>query len=102
MNRFPAANSVLVLDNASIHKQQELRALVEDGVGGILEFLPPYSPDYNPIEKAWAAYKTWLRENPEAVAFLNPYVCIAQAIAISIKPQSCQGWITFVPCYNRP
>jgi transposase len=82
MNRFPAANSVLVLKNASIHEQEELRALVEDGVGGILEFLPPYSP----IEKAWAAYKTWLRENPEAVAFLNPYVCIAQAIAISIKP----------------
>ena len=59
MSRFPGPNSVLVLDNASIHRKDDLRVLIEDGIGGVLEFLPPYSPDYNPIEKSWCVYKTF-------------------------------------------
>jgi transposase len=48
MNPFPGPYSVLVLDNASIHKGRHLRNLCEDK-GVRLEFLPPYSPDYNPV-----------------------------------------------------
>jgi len=47
---YPAQYSVLILDNASIHKSQYLRDICE-GKGIRLEFLPPYSPDYNPVCK---------------------------------------------------
>jgi transposase len=51
---------VLVLDNARIHKAALLRPLLE-GVGCDLWFLPPYSPDFSPIEPAWGKIKSVLR-----------------------------------------
>lgn len=55
------AGKVLILDNASFHKSVESQKLVEAGGCRIL-FLPPYSPDLNPIEKYWANRKTKVRE----------------------------------------
>ena len=52
---------VLILDNASFHKSPESRRLVESS-GCKLLFLPPYSPDLNPIEKCWANMKAKVRE----------------------------------------
>jgi hypothetical protein len=51
---------VVVLDNLAMHKQPEVRAAIE-GVGAQLRFLPPYSPDFNPIELAFAKLKAFLR-----------------------------------------
>ena len=48
MNAYLGQYSVLVLDNVSIHKGQRLRNLCDEK-GIRLEFLPPYSPDYNPV-----------------------------------------------------
>jgi transposase len=48
-----ASGSTIVLDNASFHKSQQTRRLVEH-CGCQLLYLPPYSPDLNPIEKLWA------------------------------------------------
>jgi transposase len=53
MNPFPEDNSVLVLDNCAIHKSDALRAVVE-AQGHLLIFLPPYSPDFNPIEESFS------------------------------------------------
>ena len=52
---------VLILDNASFHKSIESQKLVE-AAGCKILFLPPYSPDLNPIEKYWANMKTKVRE----------------------------------------
>ena len=52
---------VLILDNASFHKSAESQKLVESAGCKIL-FLPPYSPDLNPIEKYWANMKGKVRE----------------------------------------
>lgn len=52
---------VLILDNASFHKSAESLKLVESAGCKIL-FLPPYSPDLNPIEKYWANMKAKVRE----------------------------------------
>lgn len=51
---------VVVLDNLSAHKAPGVRALIE-ARGCRLVYLPPYSPDLNPIEPAWSKMKTWLR-----------------------------------------
>jgi transposase len=51
---------VVVLDNLAPHKQPEVRAAVEQR-GARLQFLPPYSPDFNPIELAFAKLKAFFR-----------------------------------------
>ena len=51
---------VVVLDNLAMHKQPEVQAAIER-VGARLRFLPPYSPDLNPIEMAFAKLKAFLR-----------------------------------------
>ncbi len=48
MNAFPGPYSVLVLDNASIHKGQYFLDIC-DAKGIRVEYLPPYSPDLNPV-----------------------------------------------------
>lgn len=52
---------VVVMDNLSVHKAPAVRELIQ-AAGAELLYLPPYSPDLNPIEKAWAKLKQLLRE----------------------------------------
>lgn len=52
---------VVIMDNASFHKSQKTKELIES-VGCKLIFLPPYSPDLNPIEKFWANMKRWIKQ----------------------------------------
>jgi len=60
---------LLILDNASFHKSTESQQLVE-AAGCKVLFLPPYSPDLNPIEKYWANMKSKVRELLPKVATL--------------------------------
>ena len=53
---FLPSHSVIIMDNASFHKGKWLRENIELK-GHILEYLPPYSPDLNPIEHKWAQAK---------------------------------------------
>jgi transposase len=52
--------SVIIMDNASFHKSQKIKDLFEKHNHKIL-FLPPYSPELNPIEKMWGTIKQNLR-----------------------------------------
>lgn len=52
---------VIVMDNLSVHKSKRVQWLVEDA-GCELLFLPPYSPDFNPIEEAFSKVKGILRK----------------------------------------
>jgi len=54
------SGDVVVMDNLSSHKVNGVRERIE-AVGARLLYLPPYSPDLNPIEKAWAKLKQLLR-----------------------------------------
>jgi transposase len=53
--------SVIVMDNASFHKRSDMIEAIDEG-GLICDFLPPYSPDLNPIEKKWAQVKSIRRK----------------------------------------
>lgn len=62
MQPYPNPNSVLIMDNCSIHHGGRVAELaVARGV--LLLYLPPYSPDFNPTEKAFAVLKAHLRRN---------------------------------------
>ncbi len=54
-------NAVIVMDNASFHKRDDMIKAIEQA-GYIPEFLPPYSPDLNPIEMKWAQVKAIRRQ----------------------------------------
>jgi len=57
-------DDVVVMDNLSSHKGQAVRQAIE-AAGATLLFLPPYSPDFNPIENAFAKLKALLRKAAE-------------------------------------
>lgn len=57
-------DDVVVMDNLSSHKTESVRRAIE-ACGAKVLFLPPYSPDYNPIEKAWSKVKSYLRKAAE-------------------------------------
>ena len=56
-----APGDIVVMDNLSSHKGPAVRAMIQ-AVGAELMYLPPYSPDFNPIEKAFAKLKAGLRK----------------------------------------
>jgi transposase len=81
---------VVVLDNLVVHKQPEVRQAIE-AAGALLRFLPPYSPDFNPIELAFAKLKTFLRAaRPRSF----DHVCGLIAVALDLfTPTECRNFI---------
>jgi transposase len=81
---------VVVLDNLSCHRQGAVRALIE-GAGCRVEYLPAYSPDYNPIEMAFSKLKRLLRQ-----AAARTVEALWQAIGRLLdrfSPQECANYI---------
>lgn len=58
------AGDIVVMDNLAVHKVAGVRAAIE-GAGATLLYLPPYSPDLNPIEMAFSKLKALLRKAAE-------------------------------------
>lgn len=76
--------SILIWDNASVHKKSELRRIIEEK-GHKMIFLPPYSPDLNPIEHKWNELKQRLRKvYNEAISFLDNLIININAMSILI------------------
>lgn len=80
---------VVVMDNLSSHKVNGVNRLIA-AVGAEVLYLPPYSPDLNPIEKAWAKLKQALRtakaRTKEALE-----EAVAEALQL-ITPDNAQAW----------
>jgi transposase len=71
---------LVILDNLSVHKQPALQRAIE-GAGCEVRFLPTYSPDFNPIEQAFAKIKHFIRQ-AEARTTEALEDAIAQAVAL--------------------
>ncbi len=80
---------VVVLDNLSVHKVAGL-AEVARKYGARLLYLPPYSPDYNPIELAFSKLKTWLRTGKARTRDLLEEAI--SAAAAWITPHDAKNW----------
>jgi len=55
------ADDIVIMDNLSVHKVSGIREAIES-TGARLLYLPPYSPDYSPIESCWSKLKALLRK----------------------------------------
>jgi transposase len=81
---------VVVLDNLAVHKQPKVRAAIE-AAGAQLRFLPPYSPDFNPIELAFAKLKAFLRvARPRSFDHVTGLVAAALAL---FTPAECRNYV---------
>jgi hypothetical protein len=91
MSAFPAPRSVLILDNAAVHHKLRIHAKCNP-LGVFVIFLPPYSYDYNPIEKAFHVAKSYLRdkygndnlENPIAERLCEALFTVTSDIAVNL------------------
>jgi transposase len=81
---------VVVLDNLAAHTHPAVREAIEQA-GALLRFLPPYSPDFNPIELAFAKLKAFLRA---ARPRTFDHVCELMATALGLfMPDECANYV---------
>lgn len=91
------AGDVVVMDNLSSHKRAAVRTAIES-VGAELRFLPPYSPDLNPIEKAFSKLKAKLRAaEKRTIPALEKYL---GEVLDCFSLEECQNY--FVSCGYPP
>jgi transposase len=90
---------VVVLDNLSAHKSHKAQQLVEEA-GCSWLFLPPYSPDFNPIEMLWSKFKSDLRrEAPRSQHTLDDLIWPLLSTATS---KHAQNWFQHAGYHLMP
>ncbi|KAL9938161.1 hypothetical protein V8E36_002784 [Tilletia maclaganii] len=87
MRPYPLQRSVVVMDNVAFHKCDAVRRLIE-GSGCKVEFLSPYSPDFNPIERAFSRVKAALRRRNSSPADANAFFDAMKRL----PAQHCRSW----------
>ncbi|HBJ7671775.1 transposase [Legionella pneumophila serogroup 1] len=68
----------IIKDNATFHKSEKTKTLIRNAQCRLL-FLPPYSPDFNPIEKFWANLKSFIRK------IIGQFHSLSEAIDYAFK-----------------
>ena len=84
-------NSVVVMDNCSIHHLYDVVKLI-NSVGALVVFLPPYSPDLNPIELCFSKVKYFLKKHEVIAQCVNDVKFLIIAAFASITSSDCYGW----------
>lgn len=83
---------IVCMDNLNAHKNKEVRKLIEAAGASVL-FLPPYSPDLNPIEAAWAKMKHLIRKYAATcVGSLRQAIYRA---CRHLRPADIKGWFKY-------
>ena len=94
-------HSVVILDNASIHHVDEAVTAIED-TGAIVHFLPPYSPDLNPIEETFSKVKSTMQSLEDTMIEVDDIETIALTAFTMIDEQDCRNWIGKSTIYGQP
>ena len=84
--------SIVILDNCCIHHARVVKDTLQDA-GILVIYLPPYSPDLNPIEEAFSYIKYYLKDHDELLQVVTQPTAIIQAAFDSITAKQCKGWI---------
>lgn len=82
---------VVVLDNLATHKVAGVREAIE-AAGARVEYLPPYSPDFNPIENLWSKVKQTIKSRAPRNA--RQLLKAAAAAFAAVTPTDCQGFFS--------
>ena len=80
---------IVIMDNLGSHKRPGIRAAIE-AAGATLLYLPPYSPDFNPIEKAFSKLKALLRKASERT--VESLWTAIGALIPAFKPSECANF----------
>lgn len=99
MGAYPQPQSVLIMDNCSIHDKPAIHSTL-NYFGAQARFLPPYSPIYNPIEKVFGRVKQWLQTENLHCSRIPAAHALREAFA-SITLAVCTAFIQGVECYNN-
>ena len=95
-------HSVVVMDNASMHHVEGISGLITEA-GALLIYLPPYSPDFNPIEEAFSKVKTHIKTYEHAQELDLGSTDLQDIILLSftqITPNDCYNWIDHCGIYT--
>jgi transposase len=82
---------IVIMDNLGSHKGKAVRRIIE-AKGARLRFLPPYSPDLNPIEQAFAKIKHWMRAAQKRT--VDETWRHIGTLVDTIKPDECANYFT--------
>jgi len=82
-------NDIVIMDNLGSHKSKAVRDAIR-AAGARLFFLPPYSPDLNPIEQTFSTIKHWMRMASERTVEAT-WKRVGKLIG-TIKPQECENY----------
>ena len=95
MKPFDGSNekSVVVMDNLSVHHVNFIQSLFDDA-GILVLFLPPYSPDMNPIEEAFSYVKSYLKKHDDILQTIPDPIPVIRDAFESITTNQCNGWIS--------
>lgn len=92
--------SVIVLNNASIRRSPRVRELCAMAEVQ-LEYMPPYSPDYNSIEKSFKQLKSWIERNADEADISNDFAYFLEyAVERVLCEKDCRSW--FWMCGYQP
>ena len=80
---------IVVMDNLRVHHIEEVRTLLTESKIFLL-YLPPYSPDLNPIEMLWSKVKAILRKVKERT--VDALIDAIEDAMAQITPEDCKGW----------
>jgi transposase len=82
---------IVIMDNLPAHKSQRVTDAIER-VGCTLAYLPPYSPDFNPIENMWSKTKALLRK--AAARTFDTVVDAVKGALLAVTPDDCDGYFS--------
>lgn len=85
--------SIIVMDNASIHHVQNVMDLIEDQAQAKVIFLPPYSPDLNPVETVFCKVKNIMKANDALFQVCNSPRAFAMAFGM-VTTEDCISFIS--------
>lgn len=84
LNPWPMQNSIVIIDNAKIHMYKELEEAIASR-GAIIFYLPPYSPQINPIETAFSLLKRYIQKHAYLAFQHEPELVLDVAFPLCIS-----------------
>lgn len=95
MNKFDGSSdkSIVIMDNCTIHHVDKVLKLFQS-VGILVIFLPPYSPDFNPIEETFSYVKYYMKANDHLIQSLSDPLPVLKHAFNSVTCKQCNAWIS--------